>query len=258
MAGRNRLGARGAAAGLAARARVRAVMTLGDRCAGLAAALLRRPSYQDRLRMLIERHAPGHSFVDVGCMWNVDGTYAFHALDQGAVRVTGIDVQGATERFHTENRRRGSRVAFVEGDINDPTLPERLGRFDVVFCSGVLYHMPNPLTTLEQLRALCGRTLILGSATIPEQGIPQLALYYPFLDARFHRKLVPRIDWVKFGLDTTFRHDWYYANWFWGLTPSCAQAMLRTVGFEVQEVHNWRRALCVVCAPRDRGVAPRV
>ena len=36
-------------------------MTLRDRCAGLAAALQRQPSYHDRLRMLIERHVPGSS-----------------------------------------------------------------------------------------------------------------------------------------------------------------------------------------------------
>jgi len=99
-------------------------MTLRDRCAHLAAALLRRPSYQDRLRMLIERHVPGHSFADVGCMWNVDGAYAFHALDQGAVQVTGIDLMAPSERFQAENARRGSRIAFVQGDINDPKLLE--------------------------------------------------------------------------------------------------------------------------------------
>jgi SAM-dependent methyltransferase len=230
-------------------------MTLRDRCAGLAAKLLRRPSYQDRLRMLIERLAPGRSFVDVGCMWNVDGAYAFHALDQGAVGVTGIDVMGATDHFHAENARRGSRVTFVQADINDPTLPARLGKVDVVFCSGVLYHMPNPLTTLEQLRALCGRTLILGSATIPELHIPQVAVYYPFLDARFHRTLVRRTDHTKFGLDTAFRHDWRYANWFWGLTPSCVRAMLATTGFDTLEVYTWRSAVCIVCAPRDAGIS---
>jgi len=229
-------------------------MTLRDRCADLAAALLRRPSYQDRLRMLIERYVPGYSFADVGCMWNVDGAYAFHALDKGAVQVTGIDLMAPSERFQAENARRGSRVTFVQGDINDPKLPERLGRVDVVFCSGVLYHMPNPVGTLEQLRAMCRRTLILGSATIPEQGIPQLAVYYPFLDARFHRRLLRRIDHARVGLDTAFRRDWPYANWFWGLTPSCVQAMLRTVGFEVQEVHTWRGAVCIVCRPRDTDV----
>ena len=203
--------------------------------------------------MLIQRHAPGRSFVDVGCMWNVDGAYAFHALDEGAVQVTGIDLQEATARFHAENARRGSRVTFVQADINDATLPARLGKVDVVFCSGVLYHMPSPLTTLERLRALCGRTLILGSATIPEQHIPQVAVYYPFLDARFHGMLVGHLDHPRFGLDTTFRHDWPYANWFWGLTPSCVRAMLATTGFETLEVYTWRSAVCIVCAPRDAG-----
>ena len=225
--------------------------TLVERCASLAAALLRRPPYQDRLRMLIERHAPGRSFVDVGCMWNVDGAYAFHALDNGAAKVTGVDVQGASERFQAENARRGSRVSFMKADINDATLPAKLGKVDVVFCSGVLYHVPSPLRTLERLLAICGQRLILGSATIPEQRIPQMAVYYPFLDERAHRRLVPHNDWTKVGVDTPFHRDWYYANWFWGLTPSCVRAMLATVGFEVLESYTWRRAICVVCAPRE-------
>ena len=55
----------------------------------------------------------------------------------------------------------------MQGDINDPDLPARLGRFDVVFCSGIIYHVPNPVLTLEQLRRLCGRVLILASPCFP-------------------------------------------------------------------------------------------
>src|SRR5437899_12309912 len=98
-------------------------MRLSDRCVGLAATLLGRPSYQDRLRMLIERHAPGRSFADVGCMWNVDGAYAFHALDKGAVQVTGIDLMAPSERLQAENARRGSRVTFVQGTSTIRSFP---------------------------------------------------------------------------------------------------------------------------------------
>ncbi len=198
------------------------------------------------MRQLIERHAAGRSFVDVGCMWNVDGAYAFHAFDRGATQVTGIDLLAATEAFVAENARRGSPVTIVQGDVNDPALTERLGKVDVVFCSGVLYHVPNPVATLQQLRALCRETLILGSATIRERRTPQTAVYYPFLDARARGRMTYRTPHLKVGLDTAMRDDWLYANWFWGLTPSCVQAMLRTAGFEPFEVHHFRHAVCVV------------
>jgi SAM-dependent methyltransferase len=218
----------------------------------LASVLRLRSSLPARYRDLIARHAPGGSFADVGCMWNVDGTYAFHALDQGATRVVGVDLMPATERFLARNHARDDRVRFVHGDINDPTVVDGLGAFDTVFCSGVLYHVPNPVLTLEQLRRICRRVLILVSATIPELGVSQGAIFLPFLDARQRRRLNFRTPDVKMALDSAFVAEQGYANWFWGLTPTCIEAMVRSVGFEVSERYRYRHALCLVCRPRTK------
>ena len=56
----------------------------------------------------------------------------------------------------------------MQANIDDPGTPERVGSFDVVHCSGVLYHCPEPLYTLRQLRAITRETLVLGIATMPE------------------------------------------------------------------------------------------
>jgi hypothetical protein len=218
-----------------------------DRLANAAAALLKRPPYQDRLRAVIARHAPRRTFIDVGCMWNVDGAYAFWALENGASEVTGLDVRDPTEACNAENLRRGSRVRFVTGDINDPTLAERLGAFDVVFCSGVLYHMPDPHQTLVRLRDICTRFLILGSAVIPELSVPQGAVFYPYIPERHRRRLAYRTPTTKVGLDTPYRPEWDYSNYYWGLTVSCIEAMVRVVGFVPRERYTWRHALCLVC-----------
>jgi hypothetical protein len=77
---------------------------------------------------------------------------------------------------------------------------------------------------------------------------PQAAVHHPFLDERSRRRLAAPTEHVKFGLDTEFRADRAYANWFWGFTPSCVTAMLKTVGFEVLEMHPYRHAVCLVCA----------
>jgi len=32
----------------------------------------------------VREHAPGHSFADIGCMWGVNGEYAYLAEEAGA------------------------------------------------------------------------------------------------------------------------------------------------------------------------------
>jgi Methyltransferase domain len=226
-----------------------AVHHLRDRVAVRVGRLLGRPPYQERLLASIARHAPGRSFLDVGCMWFVHGAYALEALDRGATDVTGMDLREASPEFAAANRRRGGHVRFVQGDVNDPATIDRVGRHDVVFCSGVLYHVPNPLLTLDRLRALCGEVLILGSATIPEQALPQGAVYYPFLDEPGRKALGHRTPPThpKIGLDTEYRPAWGYSNYFWGFAPSCLEALVRTAGFAPVERYVWRRATCLVC-----------
>jgi len=198
---------------------------------------------------LIDRHAPGRSFFDVGCMWKIHGGYAFHAADAGATRVVGVDVMAATPEFLARNAARTPPIEFHPGDVNDPTLPDRIGTAEVVFCGGVLYHMPNPVQTLERLRALCTGTLILSSMTIPERDVPQSAIYVPFLPPAERERLAVTVAGPrKIGLDTEFDAKVDYSNWFWLLTPSAIAAMLRTAGFTVAEQHVFRHAACFVCA----------
>src|SRR5436309_2492635 len=138
-------------------------MGIRNRLANVAAGLADRPPLQALHRRLIAEHAPGRSFVDVGCMWNVHGAYAFHAVRSGASPVSAMDLMPASPEFVRENTALDERVRFVCGDVNDANVIADVGRHDVVFCAGVVYHVPNPMLTLERLRALCGRTLILAS-----------------------------------------------------------------------------------------------
>ena len=50
----------------------------------LARARRKAVWYEDMPRLL-DKYAPGHSFVDIGCMWNVNGGIAFEA--EARVRV---------------------------------------------------------------------------------------------------------------------------------------------------------------------------
>lgn len=204
-----------------------------------------------RLPEYIRNYAPGKRFVDVGCMWGVNGRYAFLAEEAGATAVVGIDVFGPTPEFEADRAARGSRVEFVLGDATSTDTVARVGVAEVVFCAGVLYHHPSPFDLLVALRQMCSETLILRTSTVPE--LPWLrntAVYFPML-ARPQRRL-----WELGRLGVThqvgisgegFDPAAGYGNWFWGLTPSCLTSLLRTAGFEVDWHFEEPFAQTVIC-----------
>ena len=206
----------------------------------------------------IRRHAPGRSFADVGCMWGVNGEYAFLAEEAGAVRVVAVDVFGPTPEFEEKRTARGSDVKFVLGDITSPSTIAAVGEVDVVFCAGVLYHHPSPYDLLVALRRICRETLILRTSTIPEvRGLPNAAVFFPMLDARgrelWNLKSLGVLH--QAGISGEFDPGQGYGNWFWGLTPSCLESLLKTAGFRVETRATEAFAQTVVCtavaAPLD-------
>lgn len=210
----------------------------------------------------IREHAPGKAFADVGCMWGVNGRYAFLAEEAGAVDVKAIDVFGPTPEFDAEHRARASRVEFILGDATDPEVLGRVGQVDVVFCAGVLYHHPSPFDLLVALRRICRETLILRTSTIPEvPGVRNMAVYWPLLPDRQRRLWAHQRLGVgcQLGISAPFDPREGYGNWFWGLTPSCVMALLRTAGF--RPVHRatepWAQTfVCEAVAPPIEHVLP--
>lgn len=211
-------------------------------------------SYGD-LPRYVRQFAPGKSFADVGCMWGVNGEYAFLAEEVGATASTGIDVFGPTPEFSERHAARGSHVRFVLGDIGDPATLATVGEVDVVLCAGVLYHHPSPFDLLVALRRICRETLILRTSTIPEvDGLPQAAVYYPMLgpEARRLWNLSRLGVGRQAGITDAFDPREGYGNWFWGLTPSCVAALLATAGFRVERRATEAFAQTFVCT----AVAP--
>jgi SAM-dependent methyltransferase len=190
---------------------------------------------------LVRRLAPGRSFVDVGALWSIHGRIAFLAEEAGATAVTAVDISGETEPYRAEHDRRRSNVRFVQGDLHDPAILERIGEHDVVWCSGVLYHCPNPVHSLECLRRITRETLVLRNATVPEvAAADQAGVFFPGLPEPARRAYDRAYTAVggeatRVGLTTPFDPAQGYANWWWGLTPSAVAGMLGATGFAVEE-----------------------
>jgi len=211
-----------------------------------------RVGHYNQLPGVIARFAAGRTFADIGCMWGVNGEYAFHAEASGATRSVGVDVFGPTPEFEQKRRDRGSRVEFVLGDATDPDTLARIGQVDVVFCAGVLYHHPSPFDLLVALRQICKTTLILRTSTIPEvDGLPNAAVFFPMLAER-DRSLwnLSRLGLLhQVGISNAFEPREGYGNWFWGLTPSCLRSMLEVAGFRVDEQWEEAFAQTIVATP---------
>jgi SAM-dependent methyltransferase len=226
------------------------------------------PKYDNANSHWIRQEAPGRSFVDVGCMWGVTGDYSFLAEESGASRVVGIDIYPAQPAFLEKVERRRSAVTFIRGDINDYSTimhthaalrldgsqkrSEANGRADMVFCSGVLYHVPDPIHTLRQLGALLDEDgmLVLNTMTIPEQPVPCASVFLPGLD---HDQLEAlRLGRRGLGLGDAFDPSKGYANWVWGMTPSCVRGMLLLAGFDVvdEDLGEFGEVFAALCRRR--------
>ena len=176
---------------------------------------------------LIRRHAPGRSFADIGCLWGVDGACAFLAEAAGASPVTAMDKWEATDEFTERHARAGSSVRFVQADLHDLSMPDEVGEHDVVWCSGVLYHTPNPVQAVGQLLRLTRELLIVGTKSLPEiPGLPGVAVHYPGLSPEARRVYEPIARPVA---TEPYDRNRYFANWFWGLSPEALMAIARSL-----------------------------
>lgn len=205
----------------------------------------------DRLPEYIRRHAPGKRFADIGCMWGVNGEHAFLAEEAGASSVKAVDVFGPTPEFEEKRRTRGSRVAFILGDIVRADTIARVGEADVVLCAGVLYHHPSPFDVLVALRRICRETLILRTSTIPEvRGLPNMAVFFPVLSSSARELWNLRSLGVLYqaGISNDFDPQQGYGNWFWGLTPSCLVSMIHVAGFRVDFRASEAFAQTLICS----------
>jgi hypothetical protein len=187
----------------------------------------------------IRRFAPGKSFLDIGGMWGINGGHSFAAEQAGATRVVCVDLN-KTPEFDERKERSASKVEFVAGDATTPEIRTRLGKSEVVWCFGVLYHLPDPLAFMRALGTLCSETLLLETFTIPEiRGAPQAAVYFPMLDPRSRRlwnTLKRGSAAVQYGITVDYDPSVGYANNFWGMSPSCVRALLETAGFRVHDI----------------------
>ena len=174
----------------------------------------------------------GKKLLDIGA-W--DGWFTFEAERHGA-DVTAIDCVELPS-FLDIHERVGSKSAYRIMDFYE--IPGAgLGKFDIVFFLGVLYHVRHPLLALEMVCALTRDVAIVDSfVTDPN-------------DWREHADEIPTMEFYE--LDELGNQ---FNNWV-GPTVPCLLAMCRAAGFARVEFLGTGNHHAVVACHRKWEPAP--
>jgi FkbM family methyltransferase len=115
-------------------------------------------------RLLPELKAELHlrTALDAGCGV---GFFA-QVLQENGLRVQGFDGRLGNV---IEARHRFPQIAFAQQDVEDSRVLD-LGRFDLVLCFGLLYHVENPMLAIRHLRAMTKTGMLLESMCAPGEG----------------------------------------------------------------------------------------
>jgi tRNA (mo5U34)-methyltransferase len=174
-------------------------------------------------RFPIPADLTGKRVLDIGA-W--DGWFSFEAERRGAA-VTSVDCQEQANYLYL-HRKLGSKADYRNLDLFELPWVD-LGKFDIVFCLGVLYHLRHPLWGLE---ILCGLSTEL---VIVETFVTDGANWQD------HVNDIPRMEFYE-----TTELNGNFDNWN-GPTVGCVLAMCRAAGFARVEL--------IAADPEDAVVA---
>jgi tRNA (mo5U34)-methyltransferase len=166
----------------------------------------------------------GCTVLDVGCN---AGFFSIEMKRRGAERVVGID----SDPRYLAQARLAAEVMGSEIEFRQMTVYEVAAlreRFDVVLFMGVLYHLRHPLLALDLLHEhVVGDLLVFQSMLRGSGETATLERDYPYENRDvFDRPDFPRLHFVE------HRYAGDPTNW-WVPNRACAEAMLRSAGFEI-------------------------
>jgi tRNA (mo5U34)-methyltransferase len=106
---------------------------------------------------------PDATVIDLACN---EGWFSHRMLEWGASRVLGVDIRPQLIRRAQLIRDHlgvpAERLELRCADVFDLSVAE-LGKFDVVLCLGLVYHLENPIGAIRLAHALTGRVCVIES-----------------------------------------------------------------------------------------------
>jgi tRNA (mo5U34)-methyltransferase len=193
------------------------------------------PLHRDSYR--IPDDMSGMRVLDVGA-W--DGFWTFEALKRGAREAVAIDDFSDYLGRLSERERPGwetfdlcrdalgfdhDRCQRIEMSVYD-VCEEQLGRFDIIFCFGVVYHLRHPLMALDRLASICDCEIFVESAILDDYSPYRGGLGAGYPGGQMVMEFYPEDQYGSNG-----------SNW-WVPTLQCLGHMVRCTGFA--DVQGWK------------------
>jgi len=186
-------------------------------------------SYETQ-RLLLEKldlpkDLSGKSVLDIGA-W--DGFFSFEAEKRGASKVLAIDklyrmekegksLDKGTKGFEIAKEILASKVEYKIMDVMDLS-PESVGKFDIVLCLGVIYHLKDLIRALEKIASVTNEMVIIESLFMNKGGNVPIA---QFVETKLHGD--PTVWWIP--------------------NRACLEAMVRSVGFKKVQSTVWKKQI---------------
>ncbi|WP_186417321.1 TIGR04290 family methyltransferase [Bosea sp. CS1GBMeth4] len=166
----------------------------------------------------------GLSVLDIGCN---AGFYSLEMKRRGAERVLGIDFDDTyLEQARFAAEMADLDISFAKLSVYDVAALRE--RFDLVLFMGVLYHLRHPLLALDLIREhVVGDLMLFQSMQRGGGESAEVGENHHFWNTElFQKPGFPRLHFIehRYADDPT--------NW-WIPNAACAEAMLRSSGFEI-------------------------
>jgi tRNA (mo5U34)-methyltransferase len=182
----------------------------------------------------------GKRVLDIGA-W--DGFWTFEALQRGAREVVAIDDFSdflgslrTSDRTGWENFDLCRSAFGYSSEVCDrremsvyDISEEKLGRFDVVFFFGTLYHLRHPLLALDKIASVCDSELYVESAILDDYSPYRGGLGQGYPNGQMVMEFYPE---AQYGNNTS--------NW-WVPTLHCLVYMIKAAGFA--QANGWKLTL---------------
>jgi tRNA (mo5U34)-methyltransferase len=168
----------------------------------------------------------GKRVLDIGA-WN--GCSTFECERRGAAEAVALSLEGADAGFNQlATLLRSTRSRYVQGTIYDLD-PSLLGKFDVVICFGVIYHLRYPVLGIDNLRRVAQGTLhlethLLDNCVVMAEGNPPTSL--ADIDERLEK-----LSLLQFYPSKELYNDG--SNWF-SPSMSALVGLIATAGFRIE------------------------
>lgn len=144
----------------------------------------------------------GLTIIDLGCL---EGAFAIEFAKRGAARVVGVEARALNaRRSEVASSLLGLKnVSIREGEVSQ-VLKSSQDEYDVVFASGILYHLAEPAAFLVRARRACHG--------------------FALIDTHVADPVTPFKDCSNDIVEHVFQEKTYRGRMFWEFDPDAAEA----------------------------------